>query len=338
MAGNSIVSKVEEKTRRKSILEEIIWFGQRNRQLGLFLFIYWYYSQFKEGVSISRLYRFYNNIATHIVHENTVRKQLKLLENKGLIEIKETKVYPRVFDLEATAEVFDFKRSRAGQRGAKRILRKLLAKRSKELDTDIPKNLDYCIKKIVEKATYLARKGRRDEALDLLVHTLLPIRKSGVLWVWKRDEFIYYEKKILNRGAFHSIRFPALAEALRRLGFEEGIMVNHLLGHKYAGKLIEKLFSKGHLSWPWARSVFYGLKKLGLAFEGNNYIIELKYENSVLIIWLKDLYGNPLYVFEMEWNREPPQPLSKNRSYFKIVVIGKQHIKEENEEGYFDRW
>jgi len=32
-------------------------------------------------------------------------------------------------------------------------------------------------------------------ALDLLAHTLLPLRETGILWLWRGDEFIYFEKK-----------------------------------------------------------------------------------------------------------------------------------------------
>ena len=103
---------------RESELEEIIRVGKRYRQLGLYLFIYYWYSEHGRGIDLRRLWRFYNNIAGHVVHENTIRKQLKLLENKGLIEVKGGKVYPKVHDLEAAVDLFDYKRSRAGQRGA----------------------------------------------------------------------------------------------------------------------------------------------------------------------------------------------------------------------------
>jgi len=337
MVRNSIVSKVGEKGRRKSILEEIIQFGQRNRQLGLFLFIYWYYSQFHEGPSIIRLWRFYNNIAGHIVHENTVKKQVQLLRNKGLVEVKGDRVYPKIFDPEAVVDLFDYKRSRAGKHGALKRLRKTLKlrlyPRSKELE--IPKNLDYYVRRVLNIVAKLVSKGRRWEALDLIVHTLLPLREDGILWLWRKDEFVYYEPKA--KPPVRCARFPALAEALKKLGFKEGIMVDHVKGHGYAKAIIHRLFTKGALSWPWSRSIFYGLKKYGLADEGSNYIIELERGDGLLLLYLRDYYSNIIATYEKEWLGKAPEPLT-NRRYYKSVVVGKQHVYEPNEESYFSRW
>ena len=116
---------VREKKKR-SILEEILRFGRSNRQLGMYLFIYYWYAQYKNGVDFRRLWRFYNNIAGHVVHENTVRKQLQLLQNKGLIEIRNNRIYPKVKDLESIVDLFDFKRSKAGKRGALKRLKRAL--------------------------------------------------------------------------------------------------------------------------------------------------------------------------------------------------------------------
>jgi len=323
--------------KKRSILDEILRFGRSNRQLGTYLFIYYWYARYKNGVDFRRLWRFYNNIAGHIVHENTVRKQLKQLENKGLIEVKDNRVYPKVKDLDAIIDLFDFKRSKAGKRGAMKRLRKVLKLRtSPELEElDITRNLEYYVKRVLSIASKLVFEGKRWEALDLIAHTLLPIRETGVLWLWRRDEFIYYERKA--KPSVRCVRFLALSEALKRLGFEEGIMVDHIKGHKYVKEIIHKLFAKGNLSWPWSRSVFYGLKKYELASEGSNYIIEFFYKNGLLKILLKDYYGNLLAIYEKEWQGRPPEPLA-NRNYYKVMAVGKQHIYEENESGYFDRW
>jgi len=114
-------------------------------------------------------------------------------------------------------------------------------------------------------------------------------------------------------------------------------MVEHIRGHDYVKEVIHRLFSKGHLSWPWGRSIFYGLKKLGLADEGTPYIIEILYEEGWLKLILRDLYGNTLKVFEREWSGELPPPLSEKRHY-KSVAIGKQHVYAMNESSYFSRW
>jgi len=69
---------------------------------------------------------------------------------------------------------------------------------------------------------------------------------------------------------------------LRKLGYTEGIMCWHILGHKCSARIIRSLFSKGWESWPWARSISYGLMLLGLMQEGNTYQIELQNRNGKL--------------------------------------------------------
>ena len=263
--------------------------------------------------------------------------QLDMLKSKGLIEEKGGRYYPKVFDLEAITDLFDRERSRAGRLGAvARLRRELMLKVNPRLvEIEIPKNLKYYVTRVVERAVKLAEKGRRLEALDLITHTLLPIRETGVLWLWWRDVFVYYEPKC--KPPMHSVKSPIVAELLRKLGFEEGIMVEHVKGHDYVKEVIHRLFAKGHLSWPWSRSIFYGLKRVGLAEEGQSYIVEMLYEDGWLKLILRDLYGNTIKVFEKEWSGELPPPLSEKRQY-KSVAIGKQHVYAMNESSYFSRW
>jgi len=222
---------------KKSVLEKVVEVGKRNRQLGLYLYIVLYYSQHGEGVDFGKLHRFYNNIAGHVVCEFTVSRQLDMLESRGLIEERGGRYYPRILDLEAAVDLFDKARSRAGRLGAVARLRKelMLKVNPRLVEIEIPKNLKYYVEKVVRKTTELAEKGRRLEALDLIVHTLLPLRENGVLWVWWRDTFIYYEPKA--KPSLHSVKAPLVAELLKKLGFEEGIMAHHTLGHEEASSL-----------------------------------------------------------------------------------------------------
>jgi len=325
---------------QESELERLIHIGKKHRQLGLYLYIYWHFMRTGDGAPLHRLHKFYNRLASRPVHENTIRKQLELLEAKGLVELHNGKVYPKIMDIEAALSTFDSKRSRAGRKGAAKALRHFLYFRTgSTVCTEIPKSLKHYIATVIRKARELASKGRREVVLDLLIHILLPIRETGVLWIWKGDEFIYYEKKIGEKGQFHSVRFPLLAEFLRSLGFQEGLMIYHIYGHREASTVIHKLFSRGPYSWPWARSVFYKLKELGLASEGNYYIIELLYRGGTIYIYLKDSYGNTMKVYNSTWldTENIPTPLDKEHR-FKGVVVGRQHIKEENENSYFSRW
>jgi len=323
--------------RGEKVFESVVEVGRRkSRQLGLYLYICWWRSVHGDGPSFQDIYRYYCKIAGHRVHPHTVRKQLRLLEVKGLVKERGSRYYPLIGDLSAALTLFDLNRSKAGKIGGMARFRQCIrASTGEELDIKIPENLRYYATKVVEKVVELAEKGKREVALDLVCHTLLPLRENGVLWVWWGDSFIYYEPKA--KPELHSVKTQLVARLLKELGFEEGIMIDHIKGHEESSKIIHRLFGKGHLSWPWGRSIFYGLKKLGLAGEGEQYIIELFYEDGWLKVILKDLYGNTIKIFEKEWSGELPPPLSEKRHY-KSVAIGKQHVYAMNESSYFSRW
>jgi len=331
----------EKKNVEKKLgLEEITDIGKRFRQLGLYLFIWYWFQVYRDGVDFNKLWRFYNNISNHVVHEETVRKQLKMLENKGLVEKKNGKYYPVLLPVDIVAKMFDVERSRTGKRGAAARFRQILYRNQMPAVDTLPKSLKHYVKRVVQLAVQLTERGKREVALDLLAHTLLPLRENAVLWLWRGDEFIYYERKTMTEGTFHSVKFPALADLLRKLGFKEGAMVWHIYGHDEAKDLIRRIFQKGHLSWPWARSIFYKLKELGLAEEGNRYIIELEYRSMAILVYLRDIYNNILKEYFEPWFNEVrlPPPLSAEKTKDRYLVIGKQHVKEENEESYFSRW
>jgi len=321
-------------------LEKIVEVGKKFRQLGLYMFIWYWYYKYKDGVDLSRLWRFYNNIAEHIVSQETVRKQLKMLQAKGLVEEKNGKFYPVLLSADIVAKMFDVERSRAGKTGAVRRVRQVIYRGQLPLVQEMPRSLKYYIERVVQLAVRLARQGKHETTLDLLAHTLLPLRETGILWLWRGDEFIYYERKTMTEGTFHSVKFPTLADLLRKLGFREGVMVHHLLSHEEAKELIHKIFNKGNLGWPWARSIFYKLKESGFVEEGGRYIIELEYVNMAIHVYLKDIYGNLIKEYFESWFQEAklPPPLSPDKRKDRYLVLGRQHIKEENEESYFSKW
>jgi len=339
-AAKEYPGDVGEKKSEKIGLDQIIDLGKKFRQLGLYLFILYWYQTYKTGVDLQHLWRFYNNIASHVVSPETVRKQLKMLQVKGLIEEKNGKYYPVPLPTDVVAKMFDVKRSHVGKRGANARLRQILYHNQLPFVEEIPRGLKHYMEKVVQLAVQLAKQGKREVALDLLAHTLLPIRENGVLWLWRNDEFIYYERKVMTEGTFHSVKFPLLSKLLKDLGFHEGVMVYHVLGHNEAKDIIRKIFGKGHLSWPWARSIFYKLKELGFAEEGGRYIIELEYRNLTLIVTLRDIYNNLLKEYIEPWFNENrlPAPLSADKTKDRYLVLGVQHVKPENEESYFSRW
>lgn len=278
------------------------------------------------------LHRVYKEISDKDVKRQTVYKQLKELEEKGFIKKKGGR-YVAVVDptMREIAESFDKGRGKIGRLGAAIRHMGLKAK-----STKISPGLAHYLKIFVDKAQKLIKEGKREVALNLLIHTLLPLRKSDVLWLWHGDTFVYYSRKVRS---FRTVRSEKVAQVLRELDFEEGIMIHHLKGLEESGEIIKRIFSRGSYSWAWARSIAYQLKKLGFLEDGWNYRIQLRREGDELELVLWDLYTKELVcqykIFYEE--EEAPEPL-KNKPYHIAIVIGKAHIRKEVEEAYHSKW
>ena len=325
-------------SRESEKLREILALGKLHRGLGLYLYLVHKYERTNSGASLEQLRTFYSRMVGRLVHEESVRKQLKLLMNKGIVREEGGVYYPVPLPAEAVAKLFDTKRAEAGQAGAVRRLRQVIYENQLPAARTLPSSLKHYIERIVREAEKLVEEGKREAALDLISHTLLPLRETGVLWLWKGEEFIYYERKTMREGIFHCVRFPVLAGLLKDLGFEEDIMVYHVLGHEEVARIIRKIFSRGFESWPWARAIFHTLKHLGVAGEGNYYVVELELRGQELWLYLRDYYGNTLTAYAAPWTGEPPVPLSHERTKAVYPVIGKQHVKPENEATYFSKY
>jgi len=282
----------------------------------------WYIYLVKEA-SLKELYKVYSYLSDKLVRENTVRKQLQMLERKELVRRVGDKYYCLVIPSEVE-DLFDVERSRSGKIGAIIKHMKLSSKSLK-----LSPGLAYYTKTVIEKAKKLVIRGKRAEALDLIVHTLLPLRKNATLWLWYGDLFVYYDPK--TRQKWRAVRSREIAELLKKLGFSEGIMIIHTLGHREASKIIHRIFSRGPHSWPWSRSISYGLKYLGLLKETTNFKIQLKRIDNKIGLTLWDLYTKEeICNYNINWNHEIPEPL-KNRNHVVATVLGKQHVKREIE-------
>ena len=296
-------------------------------QYALLWYIYLKEPTFRE------LYKIYRHISGKTVRENTVRKQLQVLERKGLIK-KIGDTYRCLVDPREVEDLFDTERSKSGRVGA--TIRHLKI-RSRSLK--LSPGLAYYTKQIIEETQKLIKRGKRATALDLISHTLLPLRENEILWLWHNDTFIYYIKKS-KAGIFRAVKSKEIADLLRKLGFREGIMILHTLGHEEASKIIKKIFSRGPYSWPWARSISYGLKQLGMLHEVDTlYRIQLKKLGSKIELILWNLYTKEqLCKYETNWKYEVPEPLG-NKQYVVATVLGKPHVKQEIEENsYFSKW
>ncbi len=303
---------------------------QLGREVSIQYALY-YYLWIRRGSSLSRLHKVYNKVVGRVIDPNTVRKQLKILERKGVIKKIGSHYIPLVEPGEVL-DLFDAKRSRAGRRGA--LKRSLGIKRRK---TQVPLGLSYYVRKVVDEAKKLIAKGDRTAALDLLVHTLLPLRETEALWLWRENTFIYWNSKSRN---FRAVESEEIAELLRKLGYREGIMVFHVLAHGRAKKIIHRIFNRGPHSWTWARSVAYGLKELELLRETTNYRIQIKSVGNEIVLTLYDFYTKlRIAEYITTWiHRELPEPM-KNRTFYMGTVLGKPHVKQEIEvDNYFSKW
>jgi len=317
---------VEEKV--VATLREVA--GKHSIQYALLMYIY-----YKRVVKFRDLLKIYNKVSDNrVVREATVRNQLKQLMLKGLVRRLGGDRYVALVEPSQVADMFDAERSRA----AKLAGRVRHMKVSRE-GVKISPGLGYYTKQVVETAERLVSREKRAAALDLIVHTLLPLRKNEVLWLWHKDLFVYYVPKT-SAGRFRAVKSEEVAKLLRKLGFDEGIMILHTLGHEEAGGIIRSMFARGPYSWPWARSISYGLKQLGLLEEVDDlYRIQLKKTDDGIELMLWNLYTGQLVVsYNVRWSYETPEPL-KNRKHVVASVLGKQHISPSIEaNSYFSKW
>ena len=153
----------------------------------------------------------------------------------------------------------------------------------------------------------------------------------------ENNEFIYWDNK---NHTFRCLYSGELSKLLKKLGYTEGIIAWHILGHERASRIIKKIFGKGHLDWPWSRSIAYGLTQLGLLREGSYYRVEVRYGGGHLYFILKDYYNEYLLQeYSIRWSHsQPPSPLSKNTQHYKGLVLGVSRTNPKNDESYFSRW
>ena len=318
--GNSITKEKQHLLKKLRQLSEEV-----SRQYALY-----YYLWLVKEAKLSKLHRVYNEIAGRVVSLNTVRKQLKILERKGLVK-RCGDVYVALLEPKEALNLFDSKRSRACRKGA--LKRAIGANRRRE---PVPLGLAHYVKQIIDEARKLIDKGDRTAALDILVHTILTPRETETLWLWHRNVFIYCNTKSNN---FRAVESKEVADLFRKLGYKEGIMIFHILEHEKAKEVLHKIFNRGPYTWPWARSISYGLKELGLLKETTNFRIQIKKVGTKIELVLWNLYTKQeICNYSINWNYEVPEPL-KNRTYYAGTVLGKQHVKQEIEiDSYFSKW
>ena len=329
-------------TNRESSLQRLLATAKRvarhySIQAALYYTIYLLSSRGKP-LDPAKVKKLYEAITGRKVHQATIAKQLRMLERKGLIRIESNKIIA-LKKFSDTLDLFDHKRSLAGRKGAQRRLVYIIQVRHiPPARRVIPRGAEYYLQRVLSETKKLIGRRDRTAALDLLVHTLLPVRENGILWLWFKDKFIYYEPKT---NIFHIVRSEAVAKILRQLGYREGILAWHILGHERAAMIIKRVFQRGPYSWSWARSLAYVLKELEYIRESEPVVIYINYNNGVISVRLRDFYTEMITIYEasIRWEYEQlPAPLSSNITRMKHNVVGVVHIAEENDEPYSSRF
>ncbi len=148
----------------------------------------WYL--YLQGSSLEEIYKVYRILSGKLVSQGTVRKQIAQLKRKGLVKHDGGK-YIALVDPRDVEDLFDRERSRAGRIGAS-----IRHMRINSRSLKISPGLKYYVERVVEESKKLVKRGKRDVALDLIAHTLLPLRENEILWLWHQDIFIYYSPKV----------------------------------------------------------------------------------------------------------------------------------------------
>jgi hypothetical protein len=228
-----------------------------HRGLGIYLYLL-----SRGSASLDEVAEFYRKASGYVENaREAARVQLGILERKGLarrvgndrwIAIQRND-YETMFNVrKSSAAVISW---------ARRDLRDLLGMSIRAIERDeevFRKRVLARAERVRRYAERLAGKGYLDAALDLIAHTLLGVRKTGVLWAWlPGDIFIYYEGKT---GFFHAVQSSYVGDILRGLGIENGITAWHTSRNDKSHWIVKHLFH----SFPEARSVAQGLWEIGL--------------------------------------------------------------------------
>jgi len=294
------------------------------RERGISYTLWWYLSEVwrrrRHWVKFEDLFRLHQSIAG-VRSKNATRKALKRLEEYGLIENLGDGYYrPLILDRSIAEGSIDFSRVRTRDQ----VLRREATAEFRRQE-ELPREL----RPVLDTARRLIERGEKWKAVDLLAHTVLPIRKTGVLLARKGDAFIYYERKT---DKMHMLKSGRLAQVFDELGIKDTILVEHRF-HE-ADDIVRKLFG----SHDNARRLHYLLKERGwFEYLDNRYYYRI-YEDPVTGGWELTLYQLNRESGQLEEERvEVSGEVRLGVQRKAGAVVTKEHIKAENEETYFHR-
>jgi hypothetical protein len=308
-----------------------------HRGLGIYLYLL-----SRGSATLDEVAEFYRKAAGYLKKaRGSARTQLEILERKGLARRVGEDRWVAIH-MDRYEAMFDVRRSRAAVISwARRDARDLIGESIRAVEEAAEvfrKRVLARAEKVRRYAERLAGKGYLDAALDLVAHTLLGVRKTGVLWAWlPGDIFIYYEGKT---GFFHAVQSSYVGDILRGLGIGNGILAWHTSRNDISHSMVKSLFH----SFPEARSVAQGLWELGLIRGSPPIWIKIYrgYVNGRETIFFaayrqesSGLIPIASYWIASEMIRDP-KPLGGGRA-ISASTLGVRHVDEENAEPYHSR-
>jgi len=220
------------------------------RERGPSYTIWWFLKEVwlrrRHPVKLEDIYRFHQLIAG-VRSKNATVKALKRLELYGLVRNLGDGWYrPEVLDNTLVEGSIDFARVRTRDQ--------VLVRRAESSRLYTGEEVPRPVQEVIDRARELVRRGEKWRAVDLLAHTLLPVRESGVLIARVGDMFIYYESKT---SKMHMLKSERLAGIFDELGIGDGPLSLHRT--QEASGIVRRMFG----SHDSARRLHYLLKELG---------------------------------------------------------------------------
>ncbi len=287
--------------------------------------IWWFLKQVCAGrrrlVRFEDIYRFHQAIAG-VKSKNATWKILKRLELYGLIEDVNGWYKPVIFDESIVKGSIDWRRVRTRDQVIGSSTRKQSAKK-------VVEKLPKPVQRVVAMARQLIEQGKKWQAVDLLAHTLVGVRETGVLVARKGDTFIYYEKKT---SKMHMVKSSKLAEIFEQLGIHDEILTCHK--QHDAGNIIRRMYGSHDV----ARRIHYLLKEQGWFEYPRKHYYYRYFEDPVSKTWCIIIYVRRGNTLEEVWRIQQEQQQEGLMIQRKAgTIVTREHVKEDNEETYFNR-
>jgi len=274
---NNLARSTDSKAKRRTCATSNLVEEARKlyTERGISYTLWWYiaevYKHRRHWIKFEDLFRLHQAVAG-VKSRNATRKALKRLEDYGLVQNVNGYYRPLILDRSIVEGSIDFSRVRTRDQ----VLR---GRSGAEVRTkqEIPREL----RPVLEEARRLIDRGEKWRAVDLLAHTLLPVRRSGILLARRGDTFIYYERKT---DKLHMVKSWRLAMLLDYLGIKDEVLVEHR--YYEADSIIRRLF-RSHDN---ARRMHYLLKQYGwFEYPSDKYYYKV-FEDPVSHGWTLSVY------------------------------------------------